>query len=83
MVVIVEEDLCGFADDMAAEDWVAAGVYGVWDDGRGATSVESERPVGEVEVTLAVYFVALWRRVEVTTVVGKWWSFMMLDNTMI
>lgn len=56
--MVVEEDLCGFADDVAAGDWVAAGVCGVWDDGRGATSAESERPVGEVEVTLAVYFVA-------------------------
>ena len=30
MVVVVEEDLCGLADDVAAGDWVAAGVCGVW-----------------------------------------------------
>ena len=32
--MVVEEDLCGFADDLAVGDWVAAGVCGVWDDGR-------------------------------------------------
>jgi hypothetical protein len=30
--------------------------------GGGVTSAANERPVGEVEVILAVYFVAKWRR---------------------
>nr|POE88661.1 hypothetical protein CFP56_47859 [Quercus suber] len=38
----------------------AAGICGIWygDDRRGVTSAKSEQPVGEVEVTLAMYFVA-------------------------
>ena len=42
--MVVEEDLCGLADDVAAGDWVVTGVCGIWygDDGRGVTSAESE-----------------------------------------